>query len=349
MTLKKWTNLLPEFLIPAAAIILALALGLLLVLAIGKSPAEAFGALVRANFGSKNGVAEMLVSTTPLIFTGLAVALAFRCGLFNIGGEGQYLVAGIAAAFVGYRFPGLGPVHWLAALLAGALLGGIWAAIAGLLKAYRGVHEVVNTIMLNYIALFLSSYVVINFIKKPGPLPVSPDVAPHAKLGILLSGTRLHAGIIVALVVAGLVWLLLYRTTAGYSIRAVGFAPKAAEYGGINVALNTVLAMGLSGALAGLAGAVQVLGVQGAFYDPIGGFVGYGFDGIAVALLGRNHPVGVVLAALLFGILDRGSGAMQAVAGVPKAVVWILQAAVVFFVAADGIIRRIVLHREAAA
>ncbi len=346
--MKHWRQWLPEILIPLGALILAAIVGVVVILSIGKSPTEAFGALMKAAFGSTNGIAETLVGTTPLIFTGLSVALAFRCGLFNIGGEGQYLAGGLAAAVAGYSFTWLpGLPHAALAVLAGALAGAVWAGIPGLLKAYRGVHEVVNTIMMNYVALYMANYALL-FLKKPGPVPTTPEVVPAARFGILLEGTRLHSGLLLALLCALLVWILLWRTTLGYSIRAVGFAPLAAEYGGTPVGSRIVYAMAFSGALSGLAGASQVVGVQWAFYDPIGGFIGYGFDGIAVALLGRNHPLGVIVAALLFGILDRGSGAMQAIAGVPKAVIWILQASVVFFIAADGLIRSLLRRREAA-
>lgn len=344
--MRRWAQFVPELLVPLGALVLSLAIGVVLILAIGRSPALAFTALWRAAFASRTGIAETLINTTPLIFTGLSVALAFRCGLFNIGAEGQYLAGQIATAYVGYRYPFFGPVLALAALVAGGLAGALWGAIPGLLKAYRGVHEVVNTIMLNYIALFLASYLVIRFLHQPGAEPATPEVAPGARLGILLAGTRLHTGLLVALLLAVLTWVLLWRTTLGYSIRAVGLSPWAAEYGGINVGRHTVIALSLAGALAGLGGAVQVLGVQRAFYDPIGGFVGYGFDAIAVALLGRNHPFGLLPAALLFGILERGSGAMQAVAGVPRSMVWVVQATIIFFVATDGLIRRLLRRSE---
>lgn len=339
--------LLMEAMIPVIAVVVSLLVGIGFIAFIGRDPVLAMEAFWRANFGSKRAIGEALVSVTPLIFTGLSVAFAFRAGLFNIGGEGQYLVAQMAAAIAGYAITGLpGWLHVSVAVLAGALAGGIWGAIPGLLKAYRGVHEVVNTIMMNYIALFMANYLVANYLKKPGPLPVTPEVLPTARLAQILPPSRLHTGLILALVVALLVYLFLWHTRWGYAIRAVGHNPLAAEYAGIRVGKNVALAMLIAGALAGLAGTVQVLGVQGAFYDPLGGFVGYGFDGIAVALLGRNHPVGVVLAALLFGMLDRGAPGMQAVAHVPKAMIWVVQATVILFVAADGIIRTLLARRR---
>ncbi|MCG0238392.1 MAG: ABC transporter permease [Firmicutes bacterium] len=339
--------LLIEALVPIIAVVVALLIGLIFIAITGRDPAKAAEALWVANFGSRRAIGEALVSVTPLIFTGLSVAFAFRAGLFNIGGEGQYIVAQLAAAVAGYAITGLpGWLHVTVAILAGALAGGLWGAIPGLLKAYRGVHEVVNTIMMNYIALYLANYLIANYLKAPGALPVTPEILPTARLAQILPPSRLHTGLFLALGAAVLVYLLLWHTRWGYEIRAVGHNPRAAEYAGIDVPRNLALAMLISGALAGLAGTVQVLGVQRAFYDPVGGFVGYGFDGIAVALLGRNHPAGVVLAALLFGILDRAAPTMQAMAQVPKATIWVVQATVILLVAADQIIRSLFKRRR---
>lgn len=333
-------------LVPILAVLIALSVGVALILSVGGSPLEAYGAVWLANFGSARAFGETLVTTTPLIFTGLAIAFAFRCGLFNIGGEGQYLAAQMGAALVGFAIAPPGWMHVPLLLLAGALAGAAWAAIPGLLKAYRGVNEVINTIMMNYVALFLFNYLLITFLKAPGPLPVSPEILPTAKLAQgLIAGSRLHGGILLALLAAAAVYVLLWRTPLGYEIRAVGLSPGAAEYGGIDIRKATVLAMALSGALVGLAGAVQVAGLQHKYYDAFG-FIGFGFDGIAVALLGRNHPAGVLLAALLFGILERGGPAIQMSAGVPKSVVDVVQAAVIFLVAADEIVRRLVTRRR---
>lgn len=339
---------LTDLLIPLMAVGAALVIGLALILLIGKSPVEAAGALLLSAFGSVDSIAETLVNTIPLILTGLSVALAFRCGLFNIGGEGQYIAAQVVTAYLAYAISLPGWLHPTVALLGGALAGGLWGALPGALKAYRGVHEVVNTIMLNYVALFGSQYLLTHYMKKPGQLPVSHDALPSALLAPLIPGTRLTTGLLWALLAAALVYVLLWRTVLGYEIRAVGLSPQAAEYGGVPVARRMVSAMLLAGALSGLAGSVQILGLQGRFYEPFG-FSGYGFDGIAVALVGRNHPVGVVLAAILFGILERGGPAMQAVAGVPKAVTWIIQATVIFLIATDGVIRAVLARRARAA
>ncbi|HEY8346958.1 MAG TPA: ABC transporter permease [Symbiobacteriaceae bacterium] len=333
-------SLLETIMVPILSIALGLLVGTLFILVAGADPVEAYSALFRAVAGSPRAIGETLVATTPLIFTGLAVALAFRCGLFNIGVEGQYMVALLASALAGYYLHLPRGIHALVTLAAGALAGAIWAAIVGILKAYRGVHEVINSIMLNYIALYFTHYLLMYYFREPSNrAAATPYILETARLTSgLIPGSRLHTGIFIALAAAFFVWFFLWKTPAGYEIRAVGHSPGAAEYAGINVKKNIILAMVLSGALSGLAGAVQTQGVMFKFYEQMG-FIGYGFDGIAVALLGRNHPMGVIFGALLFGALTQGSGSMQAVAGVPKTVVWIVQGTVVFFVAAENIFK----------
>lgn len=333
--------------VPLLATAAGLLVGMIFILISGADPGEAYEALLNAVAGEPRMVGETLVATIPLIFTGLAISLAFRCGLFNIGVEGQYLLAQVAAAWAGFALtmpewlnPTIaGLIHPAIAMFFGMVAGGLWATISGVLKAYRGVHEVINSIMLNYVGLFLSTWLLQqSFLKGTGSSGAStPFVKPTAALTQgLIESSNLHAGLWVALGAAVLVWFFLFKTPYGYEIRAVGLSPGAAEYAGISVPRNIILAMGLSGALAGLAGSVQTLGILGKFYEPMG-FVGYGFEGIAVALVGRNHPAGVVLAALLFGALGRGGPAMQAATGLPKEVIWIVQGTVIFFVAAEGL------------
>jgi general nucleoside transport system permease protein len=328
---------LRELVVPVLATIIGLLIGTVFIVAVGKDPIVAYQAFWRAVAGQPRMFGETLVSTIPLIFTGLAVALAFRCGLFNIGLEGQYLVGSAAAAWVGFAISAPKGIHSLLVLIAGAAAAALYAAIPGVLKAYRGVHEVINSIMLNYAGLYFTHWLVMSTMRDPKGGASTPPVAATAlwKQG-LIQGSRLHFGIFVALLAAFFVWWFLWKTPRGYEIRAVGFAPGAAEYAGINVKANVVLAMAISGALGGLAAGVQVLGISGKMYEPMG-LVGFGFDGIAVALVGRNHPVGVVLAALLFGALERGGNMMQAAAGVPKTVIWVVQGVVIFLVAAEGI------------
>jgi len=258
---------------------------------------------------------QTLIIWVPLVFTGLAVAFAFRCGMFNIGGQGQYLVGAIMGVWVGSSLPGLpGFVHIVAAILAGAVAGFVWAGIAGLLKALVGAHEVISTIMLNWVALWVGVFL----FGLGGPLqndtqpfvPVSNDVLEESKLKVfwgdpLLQG--LHVGFFVALAALVVYWITLNRTTLGYEVRAVGFSPEAARYGGISVARNYFLAMAISGMFAGLAGAIDVVGWQFRVNtnDVLTSTIG--FTGIAVALLGRNTAIGVGLSALLFAALITGT------------------------------------------
>ncbi|MBN1483972.1 MAG: ABC transporter permease [Chloroflexia bacterium] len=283
-------------------------------------------------------ISESLITAIPYIFAGLAVALGFRCGLFNIGAEGQIFMGAVAAAFLGYAIQGLPVyVHLPLALLGGALVGGLWGAIPGLLKAWRGAHEVITTIMMNYIAFKLSDYLLTGPMKRSGYNPVSPPIEEAAKLPRLFPPLRFHAGFFVALIVAALVFWFLWKTTLGFEIRTVGANPHAARYAGISVTRSFVLAMALSGGLAGLAGANEVLGVN---YNMAQSFSsGYGFDSIALALLGKSHPGGVVLASLLWGFLRSGAIRMQSRAHIPVDIVFIVQAMVIIFVAAPEVIR----------
>ncbi|HEY77009.1 MAG TPA: BMP family ABC transporter substrate-binding protein, partial [Thermoflexia bacterium] len=290
---------------------------------------------------------ESLRIATPYIFAGLAVALGFRCGLFNIGAEGQYFIGGLASVYVGYSLKGL-PwfVHLPLAMAAGALGGAVWAAIAGWLKAKTGAHEVINTIMLNYIAYRLADYLlqVGGPMSRPGDFrPVSPEIEPSAYLPQFFPSdpaNRLNVGLLLALFAVWFVYWLLFKTTVGFEIRAVGANPRAARTAGISVARNFVLAMGLSGGLAGLAGAHDILGVL--HFMPNAFFSGYGFDAIALALLGKSHPVGVLLASLLFGFLRAGAQRMQAPpAFVPIDIISIVQALIIIFIAAPELVRLI--------
>ena len=294
---------------------------------------------------------ESLVISTPYIFAGLAVALGFRGGLFNIGAEGQLFVGGLASAYLGYALTGL-PwiVHLPLAITGGILAGAIWGAIPGLLKAFTGAHEVINTIMMNYIAFRLTDYLLQGPMARPDGLPITPEIEPSAYLPALLPRpVRLHVGFFLALGVAALVYWFLWKTTYGFEIRTVGANPRAARYAGVRVPWTMVLTMGLSGALGGLAGASQILGVDHRMVRAFS--TGYGFDSIALALLGNSHPVGVVLASLLFGFLRGGAARMQSVAGVSAEIIRIVQGMVIVFIAAPSIIRllyRLKVAREEA-
>ncbi len=284
-------------------------------------------------------LSESLVITTPYIFAGLAVALGFRGGLFNIGAEGQLFVGGLASAYVGYSLSGLPMIiHLPLAVLAGLMAGGIWGAIPGYLKARTGAHEVINTIMMNWIAFRLTDYLLTGPMARPDGLPITPQIQPSAYLPTLLPPpVRFHWGFIIALGAAALVYWFLWKTPRGMEIRMTGANPNASRYAGIRIAFIIVLTMTLSGALAGMAGTVQVLAVD---HQMVRAFsTGYGFDSIALALLGNSHPLGVVLASLLFGFMRGGAARMQSVASVPVELIRIIQALVIIFVAAPEIIR----------
>jgi ABC-type uncharacterized transport system permease subunit len=305
------------------------------------------GAGIQPVVGAVRGPSDSLVQSVPYIFAGLAVALGFRAGLFNIGAEGQIGVGWMAAVIVGFAVTGLPAViHLPLAILVGAIAGGLWAAIAGFLKAKTGAHEVITTIMLNYVAFRLSEWLLCGPLEFTQGTCRTQDVLPSAVLPRFLEHpVTLHWGFFLALAVAVLLGWFLFRTVWGFELRTVGANPDGARYGGMSVAKNYVLAMFLSGALAGLGGVSQGLGITRNI--ALGFSAGYGFDSIALALLGKSHPAGVVGASLLFGVLRAGAGRMQSVAGVPTEIVQIIQSLVIIFIAAPAIIRAIYRFREA--
>ncbi|HEY5901947.1 MAG TPA: ABC transporter permease [Anaerolineales bacterium] len=284
-------------------------------------------------------ISESLVASTPYILAGLAVAIGFRAGLFNIGAEGQLMMGSLAAAFVGYSLKGWPAyIHLPLALLGGSLAGAVWAAIPGYLRARFGAHEVVNTIMMNWIAFRLSDWLLFGPMRASSVRPVTPNVETSAELPHFFPDPlRFNWGFILALAMAVLVYWFLFKTTRGFEVRSVGANSDAAKYAGMSVERNIVLVMALSGALAGLAGTVQVLGVD--HWVGVGFSAGYGFDSIALALLGDSHPLGVVLASLLFGLLRSGATNMQSVSRIPIAIISVIQGMVIIFVAAPAIIR----------
>ncbi len=340
--------LVTSVLLPAASITCGFLVGAVAIIAAGADPLQAYSALFAGAFTNNNAFAETLVSTTPYVLLGLGLALGFRAGLFNIGAEGQFYIGGLAGVFVAYSVHGLPAfVELPLALLCGVAGGFLWAAIPGFLKARFGAHEVITTIMLNYVSFLVASYL----IDTPGLMlaphvstPKTPEIDPGAALPIIVPGSRLHLGLILALLAVPLVWFLIERTTIGFRIRAVGFNPGAARAAGISVGRTIVLTMGLSGALAGAAGIVQVLGVSHHMTDTVA--AGYGFDAIAIALLARSNPWGVLPAALLFGALHNGAGFMQLETQVSSDLISIVQASVIIFVAAPAIVRWVFRLRE---
>ncbi|UFJ42192.1 ABC transporter permease [Brevibacillus humidisoli] len=333
-----------SFLVPVVAIILGLLTGAIAMLAGGFDPLLAYQSLLNKVFGNLYNFGETIRQITPLIFTGLSVAFAFRTGLFNIGAEGQFIMGMIASVFVGITVDLPFYLHAPLCLLAGALAGGLWGAIAGYLKAFRGVHEVITTIMLNWTALYFSNYILNAFLVPKGEQR-SEDIKESAYISVqwlseMFDNARLHWGTLLALVAAVVFYILLWKTKTGFELRAVGFNPHASEYAGMNVNKNVINAMLIGGVFAGLGGACEVLGVF--HYQAIlSAMPGYGFDGIAVALIGGNTAVGVVLGAILFGVLTYGASGMNFGAGVPVELIRVVIASVIFFVAAHGIVKYI--------
>ena len=285
-------------------------------------------------------ITETLTVATPLIFAGLSVAIAFKSSLFNIGAQGQIIIGAAFAGWVGFTLDLPVGVHLVVAILAGALGGAIWGGIPGLLRAKTGAHEVIVTIMMNYIAVYLLAFLLTTTaFQRPGRAdPISPQVSESAMYPLLLGGGfRLHAGFLLALVACWVVWWILNRSTTGFEFRAVGFNPNAARTAGINVARSYVLVMVVAGALAGLAGTAQILGTEKALAGGIA--ASFGFDAITVALLGRSHPVGVLLSGILFGALRAGGVAMQSRTGTPIDIVLVVQSVIVLLIAAPPLVR----------
>jgi general nucleoside transport system permease protein len=352
-------TILRELIFPLTACIAAFLVGAIVILVIGDSPLEVYRLLISSSFGLFDALGNFtfdnwgytLFYATPLIFTGLAVALAFKCGLLNIGAEGQLYISAFAAAWIGITFaklPGimLVPMAMLAAMLA----GGLWGAVPGFLKARFGSHEVINTIMLNFIAVGLVSYLTQSYYKAQGdPIMQTVPIAEQAHIARFHSllaplgidfpqRIPLNVSFLLALLACLLVWVFLWRTKWGYEVRAVGLNPSAAEYGGISVPKQIILAMALSGAVAGMVGINEVLGYRYRYYHDFS--PGYGFAGIAVALLGRNHPAGVLLAAILFGALNRGGLFVDIFTErISKDLVQVLQAVIILFVAMEALFR----------
>jgi simple sugar transport system permease protein len=298
----------------------------------------AYRSLFSGSLGNAAAISESLVASTPYIFAGLAVAVGFRGGLFNIGGEGQLLVAAGVSVIIGYSLDLPAIIHLPLALIGGALGGAAYGAIPGYLKAKTGAHEVINTIMMNFIAFRFFDWAFTGPLRRAGgDAPVTEEILPTAYLPQLFTGYRFHWGFFLALAVAFGVWWLLFKTTLGFEIRTVGANPNAARYGGIKITRITVLTMAISGGLAGLAGSNEVLGLN--HFLASGFSAGYGFDAIALALLGKSHPLGVVLAALLFGTLRNGATRMQSIASIPIDIISIVQALVIVFIAAPAIVR----------
>jgi len=361
--------ILLEKITPLIAVTFALLVGAIVILLIGENPIFVYKTLFSNAIGNRDGWGNVLFRATPLIFTGLTVAFAFRCGLFNIGGEGQMYIGTFLATWVGFTFTNL-PAFILLPLciLTAAAGGALWAAVPGILKAKTGVHEVIVTIMMNWIASSLTFFLVLKFKAAPTEamvaagvkqmIPHTSEIAQAARLPRLYNilkflnidfpaYNQVNVSFFIAIGVAILAYYILWKTNLGYEIRAVGYSPLAAEYGGISVAKNIILAMMISGAFAGLVGTNEVMGFKYRWRQEL--FTGLGFNGIAVALLGKNHPLGVVLAAILFGILNYGGAIVNIYTEgrIPRELIMVLQAVIVIFVViSDEVVKRLIRQRR---
>jgi simple sugar transport system permease protein len=329
----RWT-VVYEFFVPLTAVVLSFIVGASFILVIGADPLLVYSTLFRETLGNLYGIGQVLFKATPLIFTGLSVAICFRAGLFNIGAEGQLQVGTFLAALAGFTFADLpAGLHIPLCLIAGMAGGALWGFIPGFLKAKLGSHEVINTIMMNFVAQALVGYMVSSVFSVPGTMH-TPEIAESARIPRLsaltqdFQGSPVNFSVFLALFACLLMYVFLWKTRSGYELRAVGLSPSAAEYGGINVKRMYVVSMTMGGALSGIVGSNFVLGYK--YYYEMGFSSGLGFIGIAVALLGKNHPLGIFFAAILFGVLEYGGLVVNTM--VPKELVNILQAVIIIFV-----------------
>jgi len=358
-----------DALLPLLAVVGALLIGAVILLLLNTSPVEAYQVLLSGGFTSKNGLADTLVKAIPLLLVGLGIVIAFRASVINIGAEGQIIAGALLTTFLALQLGEIlpGVVVIIICLLAGTLMGGLWGAIPGFLKARLGVNEILSTVMMNQIAIQIGFYLLRGPMIDPAELEAGTNIPHSARLpkttdlprftdiakwlgfsdsakdlgltgfwgelyGLLVEPTRLHAGLIIALVMGILVYVFLWRTTIGYRIRAVGLNPHAARYAGINVPRYMILSLGLSGAFAGLAGAVEILGLHHRMFEPTAVSAGYGFTGIVAALFGKLHPLGAIPSSILFGGLLVGGDKMQRAVQIPQVLVTALLGLVVLFV-----------------
>jgi ABC-type uncharacterized transport system permease subunit len=328
--------------VPLLSVLLGFFVGAIIMLVSGYNPVTGYIALVNGVIGDRYVFGETIRAMTPLLLSGLSVAFAFRTGLFNIGVEGQLLVGWLASVWIGISIEGLPMfIHVPLAILGAAVAGALWGFIPGFLKAKYKVHEVIVTIMMNYVALHIANALIRTYLLQPGER--TANVLGSASLSSnflqqITDYSRLHYGIIVALIVAFIMWFLLEKTAKGYELRSVGYNHHASQYAGISVSKNIIHSMLIAGAFAGVAGAMEGLGTYG-YMNIQGSFTGVGFNGIAVALLGGNTAFGVVVASLLFGGLEVGALSMQSQAGVPTELVGIVIALIIFFVASSYLIK----------
>jgi len=318
---------------PLLSIFVALILGALIMMAMGYDVGKAYISLLNGAFGSRNSIGETLIQVTPLLFTALSYAIALRCGLINLGAEGQLYIGAICGSMVGAHISGLPAIlHIIFILFTGFIGGALWGLIVGILKMRFGASELITTIMLNYIALEFVSYCVTNTPFKDmtkGAAPRMTSIIDNVKLPTILSGTRLHAGFILALIGVVAYYIFMWKTTKGYEMRVIGMNPNAGRYSGMNIKRNGLLSIFIAGGFAGLGGVIQIIGLT--YFLTEGFAANVGFSGVAVALLGGCHPLGMIASAILFGALNAGGVKMQLLAGVPSASIYMIQGMIILF------------------
>ncbi len=360
--------------LPLVAVVAALLVGAISLLLLGADPIEAYKAMFSGAFANKNGLADTLVKATPLLLVGLGIVIAFRASVINIGAEGQLIVGALLSTYLAVELGEVLPSYLviLICLVMGAVAGAIWAGIPGVLKAYLNVNEILSTIMMNSIAIQVGFFLLRGPMIDPAELAAGTNIPHSARIpkivdlprftdiakslgftesakklemtgfsaeiyGLLVEPTRFHIGFIFAIIMAVVVYILLWRTTIGYRIRAVGLNPHAARYAGINVPGYMILSMSLSGAFAGLAGAVEIVGLHHRMFEPLAVSAGYGFSGIVVALFGKLHPLGAIPSAVLFGGLLVGGDKMQRAVQVPQVLITALMGVIILFVVSSDI------------
>ena len=332
------------------SILLGLLVGAIVLVISGNSPIKAYGAMIEGIFGKPKYIAWTIIKATPYILTGLSIAFAFKTGLFNIGAEGQFIIGALVATLVGYSIQLPAIIHIPLTMILAGLAGGLWGSIAGFLKAKFGINEVIATIMLNWIAFYLSNFMVSNSFISVENSEASVNIQESASIGIdWLKGlvgpaTSVNWGIIISIILVFVIWFVLTKTTLGFELRAVGHNKDAAEYAGIDVGKSILKSMAIAGLLAGVAGAIQVMGVTHNI-TVLAAQEGYGFDGIAVALIANSNPIGVIFSGLLFGAFKYGGIKMQSV-GAPSEVINIVIGSIVFFIALSNGLRMLYLKMK---
>ncbi len=311
---------------PIISVILALLVGAIIIACLGKNPIQGYGAMLQGSLGDAGKIGKTLERACPLIFTGLAAVFAYKCGVFNLGGEGQFIMGGCATATVVLGLNLTGPMGLLLGIIAGIVVGGIWALIPGIMKITRGLNELITTIMLNYVAMYFMEYIFKNVFSDQG----LPKTLAMPKSTHLIDVGSAHVGVIIAILLGIFLWYVIFRTSFGFKIRAVGMSPTASKVNGFPVRALVLLAFVISGAIAGMGGAVELLG-KTPFRLADGFGSGFGFDGVAIALIAQLNPIAAIVVALLFGILSTGGTMMQSVIGVPTAIVDIVRGLIIIF------------------